>query len=341
VTWHGPALGPDAAAVADLVTALPGRARRELDDTDLGDSAALREQLADLGLWTLGSQEESGGGGADRLTTMAALEGLGRRWPALAWASAQTQVAADVLAGDESLAGLVAGLHEGRTAIAIVLAGARSLRIDVKGPDVTGWVDRVDAADTAPHLLVIDAGSAVLVRPAGLRSTQAGARTGLPGAATRVLVIDARIGSTATVVAPVDSAAAAARLWIAAGAIAAGLAGAAADAAAAYASTRLQFGGPLAQLPVVQGSLRAQAGQAAALLAVMTSTDLARLDECAMLVAQAADTAVEVCSAALQVFGGYGYLSEYPAQGYLRDALSLRAAVDAPGAPAAAARLGA
>jgi alkylation response protein AidB-like acyl-CoA dehydrogenase len=341
VTWHGPALGPEAAAVADLVASLPGGSRQELDDGHLCELAALRARLAELGLWTLGSQVENGGGGADRLTTVVALEALARRWPALAWASAQAQVAADVLGGDESFADLLGDLHAGRTAVAVVLAGARSLRIDYDRPDVTGWIDRVDTADAAPHLLIIDVGSAVLVRSSGLRGMQDCARTGLPGAVTRAMVIDARIGSTATVVAPVDSAAAAARLWIAAGAIAAGLSGAATDAAAGYAATRRQFGVSLAELPVLHRSLHVQAAQTAALLAVMTSADSARLDECAMLLAQAADTAIEVCSAALQIFGGYGYLSEYPAQGFLRDALSLRAAADAPGALAAAARLGA
>jgi hypothetical protein len=46
---------------------------------------------------------------------------------------------------------------------------------------------------------------------------------------------------------------------------------------------------------------------------------------------EACDRAIEVAAAALQSFGGYGYLAEYPAERYLRDAVSLRAAADPQG----------
>ncbi|WP_147965832.1 acyl-CoA dehydrogenase family protein [Streptomyces malaysiensis] len=54
----------------------------------------------------------------------------------------------------------------------------------------------------------------------------------------------------------------------------------------------------------------------------------------------ACDAAVDVAAAAPQVHGGYGHLKEYPAEHHVRDAVSLRAAVDAAGiAVSEAARL--
>jgi alkylation response protein AidB-like acyl-CoA dehydrogenase len=41
-----------------------------------------------------------------------------------------------------------------------------------------------------------------------------------------------------------------------------------------------------------------------------------------------ADVVVEICIIAVQLHGGYGYISEYPVERLLRDALSARARLD-------------
>jgi alkylation response protein AidB-like acyl-CoA dehydrogenase len=133
-----------------------------------------------------------------------------------------------------------------------------------------------------------------------------------------------------------DLASARVRLRLGAAAVAAGIAGAAADAAAEYAAGRVQFGAPLTALPTVRHSLLAQASAVTTMLAAVVA---APDDPGAAAAVQraACDGAIDVCAAALQSHGGYGYLVEYGAERRLRDAVSLRAATDVQGAAAAAA----
>jgi alkylation response protein AidB-like acyl-CoA dehydrogenase len=133
---------------------------------------------------------------------------------------------------------------------------------------------------------------------------------------------------------PLPSDAAAVRSSLLAGlaAVAAGIAGAAVDAASAYAAQRHQFGGPLAALPVIRASLTDQVQRTAALTHAVFAGAPGSLG--AIAVARlACDVALEVADAALQVHGGYGYLREYRIERLLRDALSLRASVDITCAP--------
>jgi alkylation response protein AidB-like acyl-CoA dehydrogenase len=97
------------------------------------------------------------------------------------------------------------------------------------------------------------------------------------------------------------------RLRFGTAAVAAGIAGAAADAAASYATDRRQFGGPLTALATVRQSLLGQATRTAAALALAVA---AADDDVQALAAarEACDAAVDVAAAALQSHGGYGYL---------------------------------
>ncbi|BCJ68003.1 acyl-CoA dehydrogenase family protein [Polymorphospora rubra] len=163
-------------------------------------------------------------------------------------------------------------------------------------------------------------------------------RTGLGGALTRsVRFAEAAPAATVRRLRDVDVAAARARLRRGAAAVAAGIAGAAADAAAAYAAERHQFGGPLTNLPTVRQSLLDQATRTAVALTTALGTDDGSVQTLAAM-RHACDAAIEVAAAALQSHGGYGYLTEYPAERYLRDAVSLRAATDTHAAAAPAFR---
>ncbi|MGW5381321.1 acyl-CoA dehydrogenase family protein [Nocardia sp. NPDC003963] len=334
-TWRGPVLDRDQRDLRDMLGAFAAAHDPVLTDAP-EQIAGLVTELAALGVWTLGTAEETGGGGADRATTALVFERLGRAWPALGWAAAQAHTAVDVLGADERFAELVAGLHAGTAAVAVVDASAAQVRLTREDGALRGTVARVDAAAERPYLLLLgDAGHAVLLPPAVL-TPEPLRRTGFGGALTRALEVDARLGEYHDL-AGVDTAAARRRLRLGAAAVAAGIAGAAADAAAEYAAGREQFGAALTALPTVRQALLDQAARAA----VGTAAAFGAEDEVAVLAAlrEACAGAIDAAASALQAHGGYGYLTEYGAERRLRDAISLRAATDPGGAATAVARV--
>jgi alkylation response protein AidB-like acyl-CoA dehydrogenase len=326
MSWFGPPLDEDQADLLAMLGAFATDRDSHLadDETTVG---ALIHDLAELGVWTVGSDEAHGGGGADHVTTCLALERLGRHWPALGWASAQAHAALEVLGGDARAAGVVARLHTGEAQVAVVDAAAPHVDLGFGPGSVTGVVHRVDAAHAAPHLLVLGGpDGAVLVSPDGYTTGETLRRTGLAGALTRALSLDA----TGDAITPVDEtrvARARATLWSGAAAVAAGIAEAALDDALEYTAGRHQFGAPLTSLPVVRQSLLNQASRVAVTLRAVLAPAGDELQAWAVLQA-ATESAIEVAAAALQAHGGYGYLEEYPTAGRLRDAVSLRAATD-------------
>lgn len=114
------------------------------------------------------------------------------------------------------------------------------------------------------------------------------------------------------------------RLGIAAQAI--GIARAAFEAAAAYANERKQFGTPIAEFQGVQFKLADMATRITAARAMLHATAAAK-DAGADVDAQASmcklfasEMAMWVTTQAIQIFGGYGYVKEYPVEKYFRDA---------------------
>jgi len=110
------------------------------------------------------------------------------------------------------------------------------------------------------------------------------------------------------------------------GALAVGLARAAMEAAADYSRERVQFGAPIAVNQAVSFAI-ANMGmkiQAARLLvweaAWLGDQGLKQAKQSAFAKAFASDVAMEVTTAAVQVFGGYGYMRDYPVEKYMRDA---------------------
>ncbi|WP_055478976.1 acyl-CoA dehydrogenase family protein [Sphaerimonospora mesophila] len=337
MSWLGPALDEeqrDLAAMLDVFAL--DRDVVLSDDADI--VSGLATELAGLGIWTIGTDERYGGGGADRVTTAVAMERLGRAWPALGWAATQAHAAVDVLGGDDRFSDLVAAVHTAAAAIAVVDTASRQVRLVGSGEALNGSVDRIDPAAEAPYLLLLrDDDTAVLVGPEAM-TTRPLDRMGLDGALTRSVRFAETVSpDTVHRLNDVDVAAARTRLRRGAAAVAAGIAGAAADAAAAYAAGRHQFGGPLTALPTVRQSLLDQATRTAVALAAALAVDEDSVQTSAAM-RHACDAAIEVAAAALQSHGGYGYLTEYPAERYLRDAVSLRAATDTQAAAALTAR---
>jgi hypothetical protein len=114
------------------------------------------------------------------------------------------------------------------------------------------------------------------------------------------------------------------RMSVAAGCV--GLARAALEAATTYAGERQQFGKPIASFQLVQQMLADMAvGTDAARLLVWRVADLIDRGqpfrtEASMAKLHASENAVSAANLAIQVYGGYGYLDEYPVAKILRDA---------------------
>ena len=106
-----------------------------------------------------------------------------------------------------------------------------------------------------------------------------------------------------------------------------GLAQGALEYAMVYAANREQFGSAIITFQMIQGMLadmatRVEAARnlvyAAAMAVEAGSSDVSRL--AAMCKLFATDTAMEVTTNAVQIFGGYGYMRDYPIEKYMRDA---------------------
>ncbi len=109
-----------------------------------------------------------------------------------------------------------------------------------------------------------------------------------------------------------------------------GVAQASLDAALKYAQERIQFDRPIAEFQVIRHKLAHAATEIEAARRLcyyaseMKDTGVRCDLEAGMAKAFAAEMAERVTSEMLQVFGGYGYSREYPAQRYWRDARVFR-----------------
>ncbi|MEU2157907.1 acyl-CoA dehydrogenase family protein [Streptomyces sp. NPDC019396] len=175
--------------------------------------------------------------------------------------------------------------------------------------------------------------SAFLVPTAtpGLSRRAIHGKLGLRGQATAELVLqDVRIPATAMLGPegkgfPIAmSALAKGRMSVAAGCV--GIAQAALDAAVGYAGQREQFGKPIASYQLVQELISdiAVDVDAARLLTWRVADLVDRGEDFATAASKAklfaSEAAVRAANNALQVYGGYGYIDEYPVGKLLRDA---------------------
>jgi alkylation response protein AidB-like acyl-CoA dehydrogenase len=109
-------------------------------------------------------------------------------------------------------------------------------------------------------------------------------------------------------------------------ALSCGIAEGALNAATAYAKERQQFGKPIASFQGIAFKLADMATkvEAAKLLtynaAELKNNGKSVTKESAMAKLYASEIAVEVANDAVQIFGGYGYTKDYPAEKYYRDA---------------------
>jgi alkylation response protein AidB-like acyl-CoA dehydrogenase len=114
------------------------------------------------------------------------------------------------------------------------------------------------------------------------------------------------------------------RLGIAAQAV--GIAQAALSQASHYAAERRQFGKPIKEFQAIQFRLADMATRVAASRALLHAAATARdrgqhiTQFSAMAKLMASEAAMWVTTQAIQIFGGYGYVKDYPVERYFRDA---------------------
>ena len=111
------------------------------------------------------------------------------------------------------------------------------------------------------------------------------------------------------------------------GAQAVGIAQGALDLAVEYSKTRKQFGQTISSFQAVQHMLadmaiQVEAARALVYAAARTSDSGAKSvsKDAAMAKVFASDAAMKVTTDAVQIFGGYGYMRDYPIEKYMRDA---------------------
>ncbi|MDG9704930.1 acyl-CoA dehydrogenase family protein [Streptomyces sp. DH37] len=165
----------------------------------------------------------------------------------------------------------------------------------------------------------------------GLTRREIHGKLGLRGQATAELVLDGvrvpddcRLAPEGKGFSVAMSALAKGRMSVAAGCV--GIAQAALDAAVSYATEREQFGRPIAGHQLVQELISdiSVDVDAARLLTWRVADHIDRglpfATESSVAKLYASEAAVRAANNALQVFGGYGYIDEYPVGKLLRDA---------------------
>ncbi len=165
----------------------------------------------------------------------------------------------------------------------------------------------------------------------GLTRREIHGKLGLRGQATAELALDgvrvpasAMVGPEGKGFSVAMSALAKGRMSVAAGCV--GIAQACLDAAVGYAKEREQFGKPIAGHQLVQELIADIAVDVAAarLLTWQVADHIERglpfATEASVAKLFASEAAVRCANKALQVFGGYGYIDEYPTGKLLRDA---------------------
>ena len=284
--------------------------------------------LAELGLMGMRVSEDAGGTGLDAIATLLAIETLAAADGGLAWTVAlHNLLALPVLeaAGHGSLGGLIAG--EGAAA----------------------WVD-------APLAVEVDGASVRVAGTAGLVpwGSQAGVLVGCAEAAggpvlftvspeapgVQVVATDGAMGLRSSAPATVhfdraqverlDVGGCALRLesWLglARATVAIGVGRGALRAATQYAQERQQFNRPIAQFQAIQWMLAETATEldAAQLLTwFAVANDEPAEDAVARAVLFALPAATRAGHRAVQIYGGNGYVREYPVERCLRDAKAI------------------
>ncbi|HEX2167072.1 MAG TPA: acyl-CoA dehydrogenase family protein [Longimicrobiales bacterium] len=312
-------------------------AERAVDDN-------VAAKIGELGFFGMLMPEEKGGMGLGLRTYLAALEELAWGETAVALLVAQSVIAADVIARfggndhDEILGSLAAGDKVGCIAFAEDESSTddhvdASAEADGDGWSLSGvkqWVTNGAAADVAivlanaagePALFALDSASGYRV---GDRAATMGLRA-VPVVSLDVTGVRAPAGArlawsdtdTRSAIDPLGS--------LSAAAIAVGLSQAALEHAVRYANEREQFGRPIRSFEGIQFKLAEMATRTVAARALVERAADQPEDAGAAAMAKlaAGSCAMYVTTDAVQIFGGYGYMRDYPVEKLMRDAKAM------------------
>jgi alkylation response protein AidB-like acyl-CoA dehydrogenase len=277
-----------------------------------------------LGFAAMEAPEAAGGRGASPLAKALVLEelGAGDAGAALALEGAGPALRALVELDERGLVRRLADEPDLRVALACDPEG----RLALRGGGVTGshpWAPVPPSG--AAVVVVLQADRLVLVRD-GVRSTPVKA-CGLAAAGSSQLDFEgARVAAETADPAAIARAWAHARLFVAA--LLVGVARAAAEYAMRYAQERTAFGRPIAHHQGLAFLLADMATAVeAARLAVWRGTaalaDGHAAREAAWALAEAAEQALFVGPAAVQVLGGHGFMRDHPVEKWMRDIRAL------------------
>ena len=283
----------------------------------LGGPAAVREaeidagaafaktwqSVVEMGLTSIGIDEQHGGGGGDLLDQMVAVEAAAHALvpgPVLG-----TTLAGQLVSDSEVLSSITAG-----ASAAVALTGDLDVALDVVD---ARWL--LAPSDDASWVLIdSDGWSAEPVL--GVDLSRRGGRASISASAEQVKLLDVDGDEVRRV------------LVALAAAEASGVAQWCLDTAVDYAKVREQFGAPIGSFQAVKhlcaGMLETAESVAAAAWAAGESEFSADV-----AAAVAFDGAVSVAQDCIQVLGGIGFTFEHDAHLYLRRAVALRAAVAA------------
>ncbi len=318
----------------------------------------MRQLLAEHDVFAIPFAERHGGLGADLLTLVLAIEQLSRACATTGLLLAVQSLGAipiQIAGTEEQQDRWLPGLASGEKLIAFGLtepdagsdpSGIRTRAVrDGDEYVIDGGKRFISHASVADYVVVFAVTnpeaekpsrrlSAILVetdRP-GFKVARIEHKMGLRGSPTAELAFDGlrvpvgnRLGEEGHGFAIAMQTFERSRPGIAAQAV--GIAQGALEAAAAYANQRKQFGRPIGELQMIQALLAdMDAATEAARHLLYTACDeieagnthAARWAAIAKLVA--GDTAMRVTTDAVQVFGGYGYIDEYPVERMMRDA---------------------
>jgi acyl-CoA dehydrogenase len=307
-------------------------AQRSLDD----DTVA---KIAELGFFGMLVPESAGGMGFDLLTSVAALEELAWGEAGVALLVAQSAAAADMIARAGSAHADLLGEMAAGTKIGCIATwdddrhgdddSDSDTHAERAGADwsVTGmkpWVTNGAAAD----VMVVQADSAegtglFLVTGAGRSAGEPAVTSGLRS----VPLVPVRLDAAPAIwldAAPRGRPAADPFGALAASAIAVGIAQSALDHAVRYAAEREQFGRPIRDFEGIQFKLAEMATRTAAARALVERAAVTgRSDAVAMAKLAAGAGVMFVTTEAVQIFGGYGYMRDYPVEKLMRDAKAM------------------
>ena len=303
-------------------------------------------QIAELGFFGMMIPDTHGGMGFDLPTYAAALEEIAWGEPAVALIVAQSAAAAHLIqhSGSDALKQqwleqIATGAALPCIALAEENAGADLSGMTTKavqqgsGWKISGtkaWVTNASAAQLVIVLAAVGERYALFAVPreAGITNGERVNTLGLRPVELASLKIDATVGSEALLHGPAPLPDIL-RSWdelarISVSAISLGISQAALDHALGYADVREQFRTKLRefeglQFKIAEMSIRTEAARA--ILQRATAENDRRITAIAKVFSS--ETAMWVTTNAVQIYGGYGYMRDYPVEKLMRDAKAM------------------